>query len=72
MLFIVTLKNYLFQQSTNTISIFKHFFILQYGDLYNINQQAFEKALEKEGEEEDNVCNINCDSTVIYANIQSN
>lgn len=26
--------------------------------MYNLNQQAFEKALEKEGEEEDEVCSI--------------
>lgn len=33
--------------------------MLQYGDMYNINQQAFEKALEKEGGEEyDEVRNL--------------
>jgi hypothetical protein len=30
-------------------------YFFQYGDMYNINQQAFEKALEKEGEEDEDV-----------------
>lgn len=34
------------------------YLFLQYGDMYNLNQQAFEKALDKEGGEEDDEVSI--------------